>query len=74
LPCNSFGSSAVASSISTEEVTTLGTALAQGRMPPGIALTLVNQIAPGCIDAVYFSLYEGVSPEQLTDVFEKEVA
>jgi hypothetical protein len=48
-----------------QEVTALGTALAQGRLPPNIALKLIEQIAPGCIDAVYLSLYEGVSPEQL---------
>jgi hypothetical protein len=50
-----------------QEVTALGTALAQGRMPPDIALKLVEQIAPGCIDKIYLSLYEGVSPEQLRD-------
>ena len=48
-------------------VTTIGTALAQGRLPPNIALTLVEQIAPGCIDAVYLSMFEGVSPDQLRD-------
>ncbi len=51
-----------------QEVTAMGTALAQGRMPPGIALTLVEQIAPGCIDAVHRSLYENVSPDQLRDI------
>lgn len=48
-----------------QEVTTIGTALSQGRMPPRIAVTLVERVAPGCIDAVYLSLFEGVSPEQL---------
>jgi hypothetical protein len=55
-----------------QQVTTLGTALAQGRMPPRIALQLVDQIAPGCIEAIHFSLYHGVSPEQLHgDLVEK---
>jgi hypothetical protein len=50
-----------------QEVTTIGTALAQGRMPPDIALTMVDQIAPGCIDAIFMSLFEGIAPEQLRD-------
>jgi len=56
-----------------QEVTTVGTALSQGRIPPHIALQLVDQIAPGCIDAVYLSLFEGVSPEQLSNVFAEPV-
>jgi hypothetical protein len=48
-----------------EEVTALGTALAQGRLPPNIALNLVEQIAPGCIAAVHLSLFEGAAPAQL---------
>jgi hypothetical protein len=49
------------------EVTALGTALAHGRLPPNIALKLVEEIAPGCIDPVYLSMFEGVSPDQLRD-------
>jgi hypothetical protein len=56
-----------------QEVTTIGSALSQRRMPPGIALQLVNQIAPGCVNAVYLSLFEGVSPEQLSNVFAEPV-
>ena len=52
-----------------QEITTIGTALAQGRMPPRVALMLVDQVAPSCIPAVYLSLFEGVSPEQLSDAF-----
>jgi hypothetical protein len=48
-----------------QDVTTLGTALAQARLAPSIALKLLEQIAPGCIPATYLALYEGVSPEQL---------
>jgi hypothetical protein len=32
-----------------QEITTIGTALAQGRMPPRVALMLVDQVAPSCI-------------------------
>lgn len=46
-----------------QEVMSLGTALTQGRMPARIALKLVEQIAPGCIDEVYLSMFEGVAPE-----------
>jgi hypothetical protein len=46
-----------------QEVVTIGTALAQGRMPPRIALNLIEQIAPGCIGATYLSLFEDVLPE-----------
>ena len=54
-----------------EQVTAYGTALAQSRMPPKIALNLVEQIAPGCIDSVYLSLFEGVSPDLLRPDQEK---
>jgi hypothetical protein len=50
-----------------QEVTTLGTALAQGRLPARVALKLAEQIAPGCIDAVYLAMFEGVSPDQLSE-------
>lgn len=49
-----------------EQVRTAGIALGQARYSPREALNLVEEIAPGCIDAVYLSLYEGVSPKQLT--------
>ena len=49
-----------------QHVTTIGTALAQGRMPPRVALQLVDQAAPGCIDSIYLALFENVSPEQLS--------
>jgi hypothetical protein len=52
-----------------QQVATIGTALSQGRMPPHVALTLVEQIAPGCIDAVHLALFENVSPEQLCTDF-----
>jgi hypothetical protein len=52
-----------------QEITTIGTALCQGRMPPRVVLMLVDQIAPGCIDAVYLALFEGISPDQLSDAF-----
>jgi hypothetical protein len=55
-----------------QQVTAIGTALGQRRMPPHIALKLVEQIAPGCIDVIYLSLFEGASPEQLHDGFCKE--
>lgn len=49
-----------------EEVLAAGVALAQGRCSSREALNLVEEIAPGCIGAVFLSLHEGVSPEQLT--------
>jgi hypothetical protein len=48
-----------------EEVSAAGVALSQGRMSSREALAIVETIAPGCIDAVFLSLHEGVSPEQL---------
>ena len=52
-----------------QQVVTIGTALAQGRLPARVALKLVEQIAPGCIEAIYLAMFEGVSPEQLRDDF-----
>jgi hypothetical protein len=48
-----------------QEITTIGIALSQERMPSRIALKLVEQLAPGCIDAIYLALFEGASPDQL---------
>jgi hypothetical protein len=48
-----------------EEVTAIGTALAQGRLSSREALTQVEAYAPGCVDAVHLSLYEGAAPEHL---------
>ena len=45
-----------------------------GLKTPRIALTLVEQIAPGCIDVVYSSLFEGVSPDQLCNILAEAVA
>jgi hypothetical protein len=50
-----------------QQVVTIGTALAQGRLLPSSALKLADRIAPGCIDVIYLSMFEGVSPEQLRD-------
>ena len=50
-----------------EEVNELGLSVAQGRMPPAIALTLLEQIAPGCATTVALSMLEGVAPDQLRD-------
>jgi len=50
-----------------EEVTAIGTALAQGRLSSREALTQVEAYAPGCVDAIHLSLYEGGAPEQLHD-------
>jgi hypothetical protein len=46
-----------------QHVTAIGIALSQGRMPPRVALQLVD------IEAVYLALFESLSPEQLSDVF-----
>ena len=54
-------------SLIREEVNELGLSVAQGRMPPAIALTLLEQIAPGCATSVALSMFEGVSPDQLRD-------
>jgi hypothetical protein len=48
-----------------EEVTAIGTALNQGRLSAREALRLVEEIAPGCIDVVLMSIYEGATPKQL---------
>jgi hypothetical protein len=53
-----------------EEVNELGLSVAQGRMRPDIALTLLEQIAPGCATAVALSMFEGVAPDQLGKVAE----
>jgi hypothetical protein len=57
-----------------EEVTAIGTALAQGRLSSREALNQVEAYAPGCVDAVHLSLYEGASPEQLRDAKAKTAA
>jgi len=44
-----------------QEVTTIGTALAQNRITPQMAIEWSECVAPGCIDAVHLSLIE--SPE-----------
>jgi hypothetical protein len=41
---------------------------------PRVALNLVDQIASGCIDAVYLALYEGISPDQISDDFTSKVS
>jgi hypothetical protein len=56
-----------------EEVNQIGLAVTQGRIRPDIGLTLVEQIAPGCADAVALAAFEGVSPDQLRD-FTNDVA
>jgi hypothetical protein len=48
-----------------QHVMTIGTALDQGRIPPRIAMELVEQSAPGCIGKVHWALFENVSPDQL---------
>jgi hypothetical protein len=50
-----------------QHVTMIGTALAQGRLPARIALKLVEQIAPGCLEKIYLAMFEGVSPDQLSE-------
>ena len=50
-----------------EEITAIGTALSQERLSAREALALVEEIAPGCVDAVFLSMFEGASPEQLQD-------
>jgi hypothetical protein len=57
-----------------EEITATGTALSQERLSSREALRLVEEIAPGCVDAVFLSLYDGVSPEQLQDARAKAAA
>jgi hypothetical protein len=47
-------------------VMAIGVALSQGRLQPRIALQLVERTAPGCVPAVYLSLFEGIAPEQLS--------
>jgi hypothetical protein len=48
-----------------EEITAIGIALSQDRLSSREALGLVEGIAPGCVDAVLLSIFEGASPEQL---------
>jgi hypothetical protein len=57
-----------------EEVMAFGTALSQGRLSSREALRLVEEIAPGCVDAVLLSIFEGASPEQLRDAEAKTAA
>jgi hypothetical protein len=48
-----------------EEITAIGTALSQERISAREALALVEVAAPGCVDSVLLSIFEGASPEQL---------
>jgi hypothetical protein len=50
-----------------EELNAIGVALSQNRISSREALALVEEVAPGCIDAVMLSIYEGATPDQLKD-------
>jgi hypothetical protein len=57
-----------------EEITAIGTALNQERLSAREALRLVEEIAPGCVDSVLLTLYEGATPEQLRPAEAKTAA
>ena len=57
-----------------EEITAIGTALSQDRLSSREALGLVEACAPGCVDSVFLSLFEGATPEQLRDAEAKTAA
>jgi hypothetical protein len=44
-----------------EEVVSIGVALSNGLIAPAKARELVDEIAPGCIDAVALSILEGAA-------------
>ena len=52
--------------VDSAHVTTIGTALDQGSLSARIAIQLVEQTAPGCIDAMYLALLEGIALEQVS--------
>jgi hypothetical protein len=48
-----------------DQITAIGIALSQDRISAREALAEIELIAPGCVDAVTLSIFEGATPEQL---------
>jgi hypothetical protein len=57
-----------------EELNTIGVALSQGRISAREALDEAEMVAPGCINAIMLSVFEGVTPAQLQDAGAKTPA